>query len=771
MGAINSAIELQDRFSGVLNRFNDGLQTSINRFTQLNSLMNRNLNFNGVTNGVNGVNSGLTDTVSNVNNVNNTLNNTNNILNNTNHNVQNINNSYGNTYNTIINAVNGQNQLNNSISQGNNNANGLLGTVKKIAATYLGISAIKGILNQSDELAQTTARLNLINDGLQTTADLQKLIFQSAQNSRGAYKDVAANVARLGSVAKDAFSSTGEVVAFSELLNKQFKIAGATQQEMAAVSLQLSQALGSGVLRGDELNSIFEQSPNIIQSIADYLDVPIGKIRKMASEGQITADIVKNAMFAASDSINEKFEQMPKTFGDIWTDISNRSLMAFQPILVKLNELANSEQVVQFGNAIINTFVAVGIVLMDVFNAASMVYSFFADNWSIIGPIVYGIVAALSLYASYLLVVNAIELISNAIKIASCIAAYAYAAALGIQVSATASATAAQWGLNTALLSCPITWIVIGIIAIIAAIYVVIGVINKVKGTSYSATGFIAGCFTALGATIYNLIAYLWNKFAAFAEFLANVFTHPIYSIKALFVNLADAVLGCLEGMTAGFDSFATNLANAVISGVNMAIGALNWFIEAANNLPGLNLPAVSEFGGVASITSSIQSARAGLQDWLGDAPDDYWTAPKMDYMNVGGAFQWGYDKGYALQDSVGGMFDNLFNTDPFDYSDMYNDMLDNLGNIADNTGRGADNAGKAADKAGKALDITEEDLQYLRDFAEREAINQYTSANIKVEMNNTNSINSELDLDGIVNKLTDKIEEGINMTAEGVYY
>lgn len=659
-----------------------------------------------------------------------------------------------------------QNEFNNSVRNGHSPIDGLVNKAKLLIGTYLGISALKGALNQSDELAQTTARLNIINDGLQTTAELQKLIFQSAQNSRGSYKDVAANVARLGSVAKDAFGSTGEVVAFSELLNKQFKIAGSTQQEMAAVSLQLSQALGSGVLRGDELNSVFEQAPTIIQSIADYLDVPIGKIRSMASEGQITADIVKKAMFASADSINEKFEQMPKTFGDIATDIKNRSLMAFQPVLVKLNELANSQQVSQFANAIINAFVIVSMVLMDVFNAAAMVYSFFANNWSIIGPIVYGIVGAFVAYNAVLFAHNIYLGISNGLKMIAVINAILHGAAVTAEMAATMGMTQAQLALNAAILTCPITWIVLAIIALIAILYVVVGVINKVKGTSISATGIIAGVFSALGAFIFNLIAVLWNRFASYAEFLANVFKHPVYSIKALFVNWADTTLGCLEGMTSGFDNFATNLANAVISGVNLAIKGLNWFIEMANKLPGLNIPTVSEMGSVASITSSIQNMRSGLKDWLGDAPDDYWTAPKMDYKSVGDAWSWGYDKGAGAVDSVGSFFDNMLNNDPFDYSDMYNNMIDNLGNIADNTGDTAGNTGKMKD----SLDITEEDLQYLRDFAELEAINQYTTASIKVSVENNNSINSDLDLDGIVDMLTDKIEEGINMTAEGVY-
>ena len=237
----------------------------------------------------------------------------------------------------VKNATNKQDQFNKSLSGADPPASNLLSKLKQIATTIGGVIGIKKALDLSDTVAQTTARLDLMNDGLQSTEELQKMIYQSAQRSRGAYQDTANTVSRLGIVAKDAFNSNAETIAFAEQLNKHFVIGGANAQEMAAVSLQISQALGSGVLRGDELNSVFEQAPTVIQTIADYLDVPIGKIRDMAGDGEITADIVKNAMLAAADETNAKFESMPKTFGQVATSIQNKALMMFQPALQKMN--------------------------------------------------------------------------------------------------------------------------------------------------------------------------------------------------------------------------------------------------------------------------------------------------------------------------------------------------------------------------------------------------------------------------------------------------
>ena len=224
-------------------------------------------------------------------------------------------------------------------------AENLTASLKKLGTAFLGSKLVSGIVRMSDEMTQTTARLNLMNDGLQSTADLQELIYQSAMRSRGAYNATADAVAKMGLLAGDAFSSNQETIAFVEQLNKQFKIAGTSAEGQAAAMLQITQAMGSGVLRGEELNSVFEQAPTIIQSIADYLGVSVGEIRSMAQEGELTASVVKSALLSSAEETNQKFSEIPLTWSDVWTQASNMAIMALQPLLEAINWVANNIEV------------------------------------------------------------------------------------------------------------------------------------------------------------------------------------------------------------------------------------------------------------------------------------------------------------------------------------------------------------------------------------------------------------------------------------------
>lgn len=308
--------------------------------------------------------------------------------------------------------VSEQGKFNQEIAKGTNATNGLLSKLKGITAAYLSIKGAGQVLGLSDEVTQTQARLNLLLDNFNETGsvdDLFKKIYASAQDARGSLTDTAAVVARFGNNAKDAFSGSDEVVAFANLVQKQMTIAGATTTEASNAMLQLSQALGSGVLRGDELNSIFENAPNLIQNIADYLGKPIGEIREMAADGMITADVVKNAIFEASDEINERFEKMPLTWGQMWTKFQNTATMAFKPVLDRLNELANSEGFQNFVTGAIEVLAVLADVVIDIFEAIGNIAEFVAQNWNVIGPIIYGVAAALAIYYGWLLLIKAIE--------------------------------------------------------------------------------------------------------------------------------------------------------------------------------------------------------------------------------------------------------------------------------------------------------------------------------------------------------------------------
>lgn len=642
-----------------------------------------------------------------------------------------------------------QERFNDSLKDGVNQSNSLLSTVKKMAAAYLSVQTARKTLNLSDTLSQTGARLSMIVDDGGSVQELENKIFASAQRSRASYLQTADVVAKLGQRAGDAFSGNDELIAFSEQLNKQFVIAGASQQEVASASLQLTQALGAGVLRGEELNAVFEAAPNIIQTIADYLDVPIGKIREMAADGEITAEIVKNALLSASEETDARFAQMPLTFGQVWTNISNKALRAFEPILRKLNEIANSERFNQLVDGITGALILVAGIVIEIFDLVAAVGGFMYENWSIIAPVIYGVATALGLYAGYLAITNGIELISKGIKIASAIASYFHAAATGTQASATAAATAAQYGLNTALLASPITWILIIIIAIIAALYAVVAIINKVAGTSVSATGIIFGAFSTLGAFLWDLflgllelilgiINALINPFIKFANFIGNVFTNPISSIIYLFQGMADNVLGILETIASALD---------FVFGSNMADTVAGW----RSGLKGMADAAVAEYAPnenyqnvMDELDLSVESL--GLKRW---AYGDAWDA--------------GYSAGENIDEAIGN-FDpaNLFNVDipdAGDYTGGY-DPSQYLSNIADDT-----------DSIAGSMEMTGEELKYIRDLAERDTVNRFTTAELTVNFSSDiKAANSEVDLDGVVAYLEEKVNETLEVVAEGVH-
>ncbi len=296
------------------------------------------------------------------------------------------------------------NQVRETINNTNRLGNRSLGVFDRMTrslgnyiTTYGLAMAGKWILNTSDEMAQLNSRVNMINDTLYQTSELNKLIFQTAQDARGSYSDMAKTITRIRMNAGDAFGSTIEAVKFAEMINKQFKISGATLEETNAATLQLTQALGSGVLRGDELNSVFEAAPSILQSIADYLDVPIGKIRQMAKEGQITADVIKNAMLdpGTMNKINEQFSEIPLTWQDLWTRAVNNVKWGLMDTSTMLNEMANSESMLAFVDNLSNMTYALATGLAMAIQGIATVANFAYENWSMLAPILTTVLALL----------------------------------------------------------------------------------------------------------------------------------------------------------------------------------------------------------------------------------------------------------------------------------------------------------------------------------------------------------------------------------------
>ena len=658
----------------------------------------------------------------------------------------------GNTERYIRDNVDEQGRFNQEISAGTQQANELTNTIKRAVAAYISIQSVGKALNISDELVQTTSRLNMMNDGVQTTAELVNMVYAAAQDARGSFSQMADVVARFGNNAKDAFSSSEEVVAFADLIQKQMTIAGASTQEAANAELQLSQALGSGVLRGDELNSIFEQAPNLIQNIADYLDVPIGKIREMAADGELSADVVKAAIFSAADDINSKFNEMPMTWGQIWQSMQNTALIAFQPVLQRLNDLANSEAFQTFIQGAIEAMATLANILLNIFELVGTVGGFIADNWSVISPIIYGVIAALAVYAAYLGIVKGIEIASAA---ATAIHSVAMSAKIGVMAALTGqtmAATAAQMGYNGALYACPVVWIIVLIIALIAVIMAVCSAIAKMTGIANSGFGVITGgvnvviqFFKNLGLTVANIALGIGNAIAALASNMMTAFHNAICSIQSWFYNLLSTALSVIEGICAALNKLP--FVEFDYSGISSA--ADDYAAKA------------SEAAGNKEDYQSISDAfNEGFTTF--DAFQDGWAS---DAFNAGAA--WG--------DGVADKVSNFSLSDVFgqtdipnvgDYTSGFNDAIANSG-VGDSIGNIDDNTGKIKD----SLDITEEDLKYLRDIAEQEAINRFTTAEINVDMSGMqNTVNSGDDIDGFMTKLTDSVNEAVDNMTEGVH-
>lgn len=562
-----------------------------------------------------------------------------------------------------------QQEFNGSVRSGS----GLLNKLKSAAVGIGAAIGVKQVIDLSDTISQTTARLNLMNDGLQTTEQLQNMILQSANRSRASYLATADVVAKLGQRAADAFSSNQETIQFAENLNKQFVIAGASQQEMQSASLQLTQALGSGVLRGEELNAVFEAAPNIIQTIADYMDVPIGQIRNMASEGMITADIVKNAMLSSTEAINQQFESIPMTFGQVATLLGNTLLQTFDPVIQGIGK------------------------------GAQFIY----DHWSTLEPIFWGLAAAVG----------------------------AYAAITGVMTAATWLADAANRSLIKTMLANPALWIALAIGVLIGIIYKWVESVGGIKVAWMIAMdkmlfawdllqfGFTAGAYAVMD---------LWDK------------------MKLGMMTAGTGIQNFMGDMKAGTLQILQNM-------VNGGIDIINGFIETLNKIPGVSIDAIQNvsFGTNAALLNEAekQARNASLEGYRQE------IQANMDQRNS--------NLVTMLNDAMAATADRQAAIDiaKADALAAQNDP-NNFDSTAYNTAEIAANTAAMKD----SMSGSEEELKYLREMAEVEAINRFTTAEIKVEMKNDMTVNSNMDLDGMVTYLTDKLEEELAVTAEGVH-
>lgn len=645
--------------------------------------------------------------------------------------------------------------LNKGLRNGTSAADGLLGKVKGIVATLAAGAGVKALLGLSDKMTSTTARLNfLVDDGGSVDA-LEQKIMASAQRSRSAYLDTASAIASMGANAGSAFESNDELIAFMEQINKQFVIGGASAEGQSAAMLQLTQAMAAGALRGEELNSILENAPGIARAIESYMGVAEGSIKQYAEQGLITAEVVKNAMFAAADETNAKFESMPMTWAQIATKMQNTALAAFDPVLTRLNQVANSAQFNTVINGAINGLAMLATVATGVLDLLINGASFVVDNWSWISPIVYGLVAAFIAY-------NAVALITNGINAAMALAEDVKAAALKMstgatfaQTAATFAQTAAQYGLNAALAACPITWIVVLVIALVAAIYAACSAIAKFTGIANSGFGVICGginvvvqFFVNLGLTIANIALGIWNALGACAQNIGIAFGNVIAGVQSWFYNLLSTALTVVAGIC-----------------------------EALNKLPFVEFDYSGITNAASDYAAKAAEASGNIQDFvsIGDAFNegmstfDTWGEGwASDAFNAGA--NWGDGVASGISDAVGGLFDMDLGA-ATDYGtglgtgSGYGDFA--MDDLLGNTGQTAANTGAAAD----ALSTSTEELEYLRDIAERDAINRFTTAEVRIDMTGmTNRIEGGADLDGVISTLTDGFTEALLTAAEGVH-
>ncbi|QUH18934.1 tape measure protein [Alkaliphilus sp. B6464] len=576
----------------------------------------------------------------------------------------------------IIDASTAQQDLNEDIKDGQNAADRLLNIFKGMAGTIGLDFSLENILALSDQMATTKASLASMVDESNTVEELQKKIFQSAERSRGSYLAMADAIAKMGTMAKDAFGGNDEIIAFTEQLNKHFVISGTSAQDIDSTMSQLTQSMAQGVLSGEELNSIFIEVPTIIQAIAGYMGIGTEEVINLAQEGQITADIFKNAMFSAANETNAALESMPMTWAQIFTSVINKVIMVSQPLLEFISLLAS--------------------------------------NWSILEPIILSVGAAI---LTYLAVTKSAEAVTKGAELV------------------TKAWTAAQAAFNAVMVLNPIAAVAMIVMLFIGLVYAGIAIYNKFAEESVSATGMIVGVLMVAAAIVLNifigvinlLITWgitLWNFILSFAEFFKNVFNDPVGSIVRLFSNMADAILGVLEGIAGAADT---------LFGSNLAASVAGWRSELQN------------------MTDDLVGEAEIKVDRL-DA-----SAYRIDGVDYGEAYKEGYDWGskFSVKGVLGGVAPQVF--EGFE--------------VPEGIGEGIDEIAANTTDMRDSMEISEEDLKYMRDIAEREVIDRTVLRDVKLEVSNSfGDVRETADVDGIITRIEERLVEAIDSEAEGDY-
>lgn len=598
-----------------------------------------------------------------------------------------------------------------------NNAHGSLSNLKSIFLGSLGANiaaaaiqkvgdAIGHVFDAAQEFASIQARLGLIVGEQGNVAALNKEIYESARRSRTEYASMAETVATLSQSAHDAFPDPKEAVDFAEKINKVMAIGGTTGENKKNAMIQLTQGLASGQLQGDEFRSIAENAPMIENIIAKTMGVSRGELKKLASEGKVTAEVIKKAMLENADDIEEAYRKMPHTFADWATDIKSVAEYAFAPLFDAVNELANSPEFRQFVDSIENNIQYLAPIIKNVFNEIS--YAF--KRVLTVGQQVFGWLQENAWFV-------------HGALFALATVALVYAANWLVATASTVVATVAQWSLNAAMLACPATWVALAIMGIVAALYFVIDMYNEWTGSTYTVVGVIAGVFGALWAIIYNQIAYIWNIFIIFANFIATVFNNPAKAIKNLFGSLWN------------------NLVEFAVQGINAMLDVMKQVPFLKKLLDGVGHVVASRF-----------------QVQVDAGPFDDYKMQSKSITETAGAWQ---DAG----DSIVGKISNIFNPSQSDSSSSNinssnNDKRGAVSDAAKDTAKNTKKTAKNTEKAAKALQLTADEINTLHKGIMNDAIKSWSQRTIHLNVTNNNNIDSSVDYkdfstnfaDGLVN-------------------
>ena len=685
----------------------------------------------------------------------------------------------------------------------------LSSSIKSVIGAYVGFESLKTAVDWSDEITLTQGKLAQLTDDVEGFLDKT---YQMSQNTRTSYMDNATQMAKMWQLTGGTdgiFDTEDKLIEFNELLNKSFILGGSGVREINASIYQLTQALSSGRLQGDELRSLAENAPYLIKTITksvedmynagkpveEQIKLSYNDLKNLGAQGVLTSEVITNAVLNSADDIRKGYENITPTFEQIFQKLKNQVQYISQPILKSINEVFNSEAFDKTTQTIVKMFTVVMAVINPIIQGVLWIGSIIADNWSLIEPVIWGIVGALTAYYAITSMVKIVTwahakilalekgilaavstgwLLYRGLQAGTIVVLGMLTGVETAHASALLSVAAAQLGVSqTTLMMLGPFLLVMGIIlAIIGVIYLAVAAYNYFTGSNLSATGMIVGAFYGLYAAVYDVFAGIWNILVEVAEFLLNVFNDPVYYAKSLFGGLVNGILKMFKGMAEGINSITRSITNCIENLVNGAIDMINGMIGAYNSTAGALFGKIDTVGkvdlsGTAQIdTSGIDNAIAGIDSWIGTkgTKDVSFDKYKAEYKDIGEYYNKGYDKGEGWADSLLGRYPNSLDNyvtpdvgggsgvDP-DLMDAINKMKDDTGNIDENT------------------KITAEDLKYLRDLAEQRVINRFTTAEIKITNHMNNNINNDRDLDGIANYLVEEMYKGANAYAEGAHY